>query len=141
MVYIILATVLYATVILLGTAASRHTNTNLAAGISNLFSAIIPVILFAHLLTKKTITNEKFGITMAILSGLGVGLFVMAMNKSLSVNKVGVAAPIIFGGAIFLSTLFGTIIFKEKISPLQGVGLSFLAVGFLVIVYAQLTTK
>jgi len=141
MIYIILAMLLYTAAILFGATASRHADTNLVTAITNTISALIPIVVVVHSLTKKTFSNYKFGIVMALLSGLAVGLFVMALNKSFSVNKVGIVTPIIFGGAIFLSTILSYFIFKEKVSALQGLGLVFLAAGFIIIIYARATAK
>ncbi len=63
----------------------------------------------------------------------------MALNRSYSVNKVAIVAPIVFGGAIFLSAILSNIFFKEKIGLLQGVGLGFLGIGLIIIIYARAT--
>lgn len=141
MIYIILAMVLYGVGILFGTAASRHANTNVVAAIINTVSALIPVAVVAPILSKRTFTNQKFGVLMAIAGGVSIALFVMAINKAYSLNKVAIVAPIVFGGAIFLSTILSYFIFKEKVSQLQVIGLSFLAVGFGIIIYARATAK
>lgn len=133
---------LYSVGILFGAAAARHSDTNVATAIINTMSTVLPLIVVAYAASKKTlVSSDKFGITMAILGGLGVGLFVMAINKAFSVNKVGIVTPMVFGGAVFLSTIASYFIFKEKISALQGVGLVLLATGFIVITYARATTK
>lgn len=140
MVYIILAMLLYAIGILFGTAASRHTNTNVAAAITNIVSAIIPIAVAAPLLSKK-IVNQKFGLAMAVATGVCVALFVLAINKAYALNKVGIVTPIVFGGAIFLSTLLSYFIFKEKVNTLQFIGLVILAIGFGIVIYARATLE
>jgi drug/metabolite transporter (DMT)-like permease len=65
----------------------------------------------------------------------------MALNKSFSLNKVGIVTPVVFGGAIFLSTILSYFIFKEKITGIQGLGLAFLAIGFILIIYAKATAS
>lgn len=141
MIYIFLALVFYTVAILLGAAASRNANTNLVSAIMNTISAVIPVALVASLLSKKFIISQKFGVLMAVAGGVCVALFVMAINKAYSFNKVGIVAPIVFGGAIFLSTILSYFIFKEKVSQLQFIGLIILGVGFGFVIYARATGR
>lgn len=61
----------------------------------------------------------------------------MTLNKSYSVNKVAIVAPIVFGGAIFFSAILSSFIFKEKIGSVQGIGLAFLGIGLALIIYAR----
>ena len=133
--------VLYTVGIIFGAAASRNANTNIAAAITNIVAAAVPVIVVIPQLAKKGFASSKQGIIFAILGGISIAFFVMAVNKAYSVNKVGIVAPIVFGGAIFLSTVLSYFIFKEKISLLQFAGLMFLAIGFGVIVYARAVGK
>lgn len=139
MIYLILASVLYAIAIVLGTVAARNLNTNLSAGITNLISAVIPIIVALPLITRKTLASNRLGVTMAFLAGVCIALFAMALNKGYSENKVGIVAPIVFGGALFLSTLLSYFFLKEKVGLLQGVGLGILAIGIIVIIYARAT--
>lgn len=137
MVYILLAMVFYAIGIMFGVAASRNANTNLAAAITNLISAVVPIAAVIPLLGKKLFVNSKSGIVFAMLGGVSIAFFVMAINKAYTVNKVGIVAPIVFGGAIFLSTIASYFIFKEKVSSLQFFGLILLAAGLGVIICAR----
>ncbi len=120
---------------------SRILNTNLAAAISNLVSAILPIIVVIPLLNKNTVHNNKLGIIMAIIGGILIAFFVMAINKAYVENKVAVVAPIVFGGSIFLSAILSFVFFKEKITTLQGLGLALLGVAILIITYARATGK
>jgi drug/metabolite transporter (DMT)-like permease len=140
-IYILLALFLYTAVIVLVTAASRHVDNRLVALIQVAMSVVIPAIMVVVALGKKTLSYDRFGISMAILGGLGTGLFAWAMVKSYSEIKVGIVAPVVFGGAIFFSTMLSYFIFKEKIGQLQFVGLLFLAIGFSIIIYARVTAK
>lgn len=139
MIYILGAMILYTAAVLFGTAAARHANTNLVSLITNSLSILAPLLVVAPQLSKKSFTNNKFGISMAIAGGLVVGLFVMALNKSFSENKVGIVAPIVLGGAIFLSTVMSYFIFKEKINLVEGTGLVLVLIGLTVIIYARAT--
>ena len=139
--YIIAAAILYALAILFGASASRNINTNFAAGFSNLFGAVIPLIVAIPFITRSNLSSHKFGVVMTVASGICLALFVMALTKSYSLNKVGIVAPIVFGGAIVLSTLLSTLVFKEKISLIEGMGLAILTLGFGIIIYARVAAK
>jgi len=130
---------LYSVAILLGASASRNTNTNLAAALTNLFAVIAPAVVAIPIVTKKTFHSQKFGILMAILGGVAIGFFVMAMNKSYSVNKVGIVVPIVFGGGILLSTIASYFVFNEKIGLGEGIGLALVLIGLAVLLYARAT--
>ncbi len=127
MVYIFIALIAYTFALLFITAASRNINTNVATSIVNTISAIMPVLLVIPLISKKVITDGRFGIIMAVLGGISIAIFGMALAKSFSLNKVGVVAPIVFGGAILLSTVLSALIFKEKITMVEGLGLAVLS--------------
>lgn len=141
MIYIFLAIIFYTATILVGTSASRNISPNLASGIMNAVSAIIPIIISIPLIGRKYTGNNRHGVIMAVITGISIAFFTIAINKSYSVNKVGVVAPMVFGGAILSATLLSTLIFKEKITPVEALGLAFITIGFAVLVYARAVTK
>jgi multidrug transporter EmrE-like cation transporter len=141
MIYHILALLLYTAAILLGAVASRAANTNLVGGITNVIGAIIPLIVAAPLLNAKSLQSQKFGVAMAALGGICIALFVMTLNKSFTENKVGIVTPIVFGGAIFLSTVISYFLFKEKLTALETTGLGVLGLGLIIVIYARSTTN
>lgn len=141
MIFLLLAMVLYAVAIIFGAVASRNLNTNLAAGIINVLPAVIPLVAAIPHFTKNTIMNHKFGLAMAMCAGILIAFFTMALTKSYALNKVGVVAPVVFGGAILLSTVLSAIFLKEKITMLEGLGLAVLLVGFTIVIYARAIAK
>lgn len=141
MVYIFLAMIFYAVATLFMTSANRNINTNLSVAIVNTLSALIPLVVIIPLIGKKLQGNPKFGIAMAVAGGVCIALFGLAFAKALSVNKVGVAVPIVFGGSIFISTVASFFVFKEKLSTLEMVGLGLVGFGLVAIVYARSAGK
>jgi drug/metabolite transporter (DMT)-like permease len=137
MVYIFLALIFYTGLVLVSTAASRNANTNLVAAVNNVVSAIIPILVVIPALSKKAFTGHKFGIWMAVLAGLLVGLFSLALTKSFSENKLGIVTPIVYGGTILLSTIGSYFLFKEKVSVTEGFGLLLVLIGLGVVIYAR----
>ena len=141
MIYILVAMLLYTATTLLGAYASRHADGGLISAIMNIMSAVLPIAIIIPYVSKINLQDSKYGIIAAIFAGVTIALFTLAINKSYSVNKVGIVAPIVFGGAIFLSTLLSTILFKEKVSMVQGLGLTLLGFGFIVVTYARWVGK
>ena len=141
MIYIFLASILYTVGIMFGSAASRSANTNLVAGIMNIVSALLPIALVIPILNAKTFANSKMGIIYAIIAGLLIALFTMALGKAFTENKVAIVSPLVFGGAIFLSTILSYFIFKEQVSRFQAFGLFFLAIGLGLVIYARWTGR
>lgn len=141
MVFLFIAMALYAVSIIFGAVASRNLSTNLAAGIMNMLPAIIPLAVAIPHFTKNTIMNHKFGLVMAMCAGVLIAFFTMALTKSYALNKVGIVAPVVFGGAILLSTLLSAVFLKEKISLLEGLGLAVVTIGLAIIVYARVIAK
>ena len=141
MIYLIMAMILYAAGILIGASAARNANTNLVSAINNLFAVFIPLIIVIPALSKKTFTSQKYGVLMAVLGGIVISLFVLALNKSFTQNKVGVVAPVVFGGAILISTVLSYFIFKEKIDGIETVGLVLVLAGLGFLIYARAIVK
>lgn len=141
MIYLILAMLFYSAATIIIAVASRNLNTNAVTGIINTISAIIPFTILLVTANKNSILNQKYGLTMAIVAGVLISFFSLALTKSYSMNKVAIVAPTIFGGAIFLSAILSYFLFKEKISLVQGIGLIFLFVGLVLIIYARATGR
>lgn len=141
MIYIFVALICYTAALLFVTAAARNLNTNLSTAIINVVSAIVPIVISIPILSKKSLASQRFGVSMAVLAGIMIALYGLAFAKGISINKVGVVAPVVFGGAIFLSTILSYFIFKEKVSQLQLIGLLFLALGFSLVIYARATGR
>jgi len=135
------ALLLYTATIILGAYASRHADSNLVTAIMNTMSAILPLAIIVPYFSKINVQNSKYGIIAAIIAGATIALFTLSLNKSFTVNKVGIVTPIVFGGAIFLSTILSAILFKEKVSMIQGFGLTFLGIGFIIVTYARWVGK
>lgn len=141
MIYIFLATIFYSLEIIVGTYASRIANTYLVVTVINIVSAILPTIIALPYLSKANYHDQKLGLLASIVAGILIALFGIALTKSYAVNKVAVVVPIVFGGSIFISAILSFVIFKEKISTFQGIGLFFLAIGLIIVTYARFTGR
>lgn len=137
MLYLFLAVLLFTAISLLAAAASRRANTNAIALIMNTFSVLIPMVVLAPALFKKSIDIDRPAWLMAIVAGLCVGLYAMTINKSLMLNKVGIVTPVVFGGAILLTTVLSYFIFKETLKGFELIGLVCILAGIGFIIYAR----
>ncbi len=124
-----------------GVIASRNMNTNLSTAIVNIVTAIIPISFVYPLLNAKTFQGSQKGVIYSLITGVFITLFTLALTKSYSVNKVGIVTPIVFGGAIFLTTILSYFLYSEKVSKIQLYGLLFLALGFSLVIYARWTGR
>lgn len=96
------------------------------------------ITLYA-LLVKKEKTNGKsllFGLALGILN-FGNILFYLKAHKALHDNPSTVFASMNFG-VILLGTLAGTLLFKEKISRLNAIGIFLAFLAIIVITASQL---
>ncbi len=131
----------YTVALLFITAADRNLNVKIATAIINGLSALVPLIIAIPMISRKQISSQRFGITMAVLGGLFIALFGLALGKSFSFNKVGVVTPVVFGGAIVLSTLLSALIFKEKLYRIETAGLLVMTVGICIVIYSRIVAK
>jgi drug/metabolite transporter (DMT)-like permease len=140
MFYIIASCLLYTAAIILGAYASRNANTNLVSAIVNIIASVVPVAVIIGGFSEKWKTSSTKGLMAAAVGGALIALFTMALNKAYSQENVAIISPIVFGGAIALSTALSYVIFKEKIVPLQAIGLLFVLVGLGLVIVARLRT-
>jgi uncharacterized membrane protein len=109
----------------------------LAAILYNSFGAVIPAFVYFLSRTKGKTTIS--GIIFAALAGIAILLFSLLLARIF--NKGGnlsYVIPLIYGGAIIISSLFGWLFLKDKISVLQGAGLCLIAIGVACVVMAKL---
>lgn len=141
MIYLILALLLFTAMNLISVAASRNANTNLVSLLTIIGGLVAPLIAVIPTLSKQSFHTQKFGIWMGLLAGLLVGCYALVLNKSFTENKIAIVIPIIFGGAILSTSILSYIIFKEKISVIEGMGLVCVLIGLAIIIYARATAN
>lgn len=139
MIYLLLALGLFTALNLIGAVASRNANTNLVSLLTIIGGLVAPLLVVVPTLARQSFQSQKFGIVMGLLAGLLVGCYALVLNKSFTENKIAIVTPVVFGGAILLTTILSFFIFKEKVSLVEGIGLVFVLVGLAVIIYARAT--
>lgn len=137
MIYIFLALATYSAAILAGAFANRHANISLVNLIVNIISISAPLLLFLTAKTGSKISSRG-GIIAAIAGGLLISVFTLALGKSYEQNNVAIVGPIVFGGSIVVTSILSYFLFKEKIVPLQGLGLLLVTIGLGLVVYSRI---
>lgn len=139
-ILILIATVAYAFGTLMIARASLHIDSNLAGTIVNSLAALIPFLVFLVMKVPSTAGTDKAkGVLLAVLGGLGIAVFTIALTKVFSLGgNVSYVTPMVYGGAILISSLVGWLVFKETLSGLQAVGLGLVVIGILLIVISRL---
>jgi uncharacterized membrane protein len=137
MLYLVIATLMLSAVLIFSTAASRRADTNLVTLIINIASVLIPFIIVGLAISKKAISIQMSAIAFAVACGLCLGLYGMMINKSLSLIKVGVVVPTIFGGAILISAILSFFFFKETLRGFELAGLFLILAGLGTLIYAR----
>lgn len=137
MLYLILAVLLLSAVLIFSTAASRRADTTIVTLIINVASVLIPLLVVGLAMTKKSSSIQMPAIAFSVACGLCLGLYGMMINKSLSLVKVGIVIPTIFGGAILISTILSYFLFKETLSTIELLGLFLVLVGLGFIIYSR----
>jgi drug/metabolite transporter (DMT)-like permease len=139
MIYIILSLVSYSAAILLGVYANRYADFRLVAAIVNGISLLLPLILIFSKWKQSTGTqNTQWGLIAAVCGGVVISAFTLFLGKAYELNNVAVVGPAVFGGAIVITSVLSMFLFKEKIVPLQAMGLFFVTLGLGLVVYARL---
>ena len=139
MIYIFLALATYSSAILLATYANRHANISRVALVVNVISIFVPLLLYLG--AKGDKTSSKNGILAAIAGGVVISVFTLALGKSYEQNNVAIVAPIVFGGSIVITSIVSMFLFKEKIVPIQAVGLALVALGLILIIFSRVKTN
>lgn len=138
-VLILSCTLFYALFEIFAGLAGGKVDNWLAAILYNGIGTVIP--LLAYLISKSKGKTTAGGIVFAGLAGVAILLFSVVLARIF--NRGGNLAyviPIVYGGAIVLSSLFGWLCLKEKVTGLQALGLVFVVAGVACVVISKLKT-
>lgn len=139
MVYILAAIFFYSCAILLSTKASRSGDSSFVTTIINLVSFVLPLVIIAPSVSRQFLADNKLALIWAVATGFAIAIFTLFINKAFQVEKVGIVSPMVFGGAIAISSLGSYLIFGDKLNLVQLIGLGLVVVGVLVIAWSKAT--
>jgi multidrug transporter EmrE-like cation transporter len=138
MFYILIALFAYSAATLVLTFANRHTSVSIVNLIVNGMSAVIPAILVAtqwNNISKSA--GSKQGLIASVVAGILISFFGLALGKAYATTNVAIVVPVVFGGSIVLSAIGSVVFFKEKIEPIQLIGLCLVVAGLGLVVYSR----
>ena len=134
---ILICTLFYALFEIFAGLAGGKVDEWLAAVLYNGIGTIVPLVVY--FISKGRSRSTTSGIVFAALAGVGILLFSVVLARIF--NRGGNLAyviPVVYGGAIVLSSIFGWLCLKEKVSGLQAFGLALVVAGVACVVAARL---
>lgn len=137
---IILATITYALYEIFAAKAGGRIESSLSAVIVNGLGALLPLLAFglARAAHKTAEATQQSGIVFSILAGIAIAAFSVVFVKIFAQGgDMSYVIPIIYGGAIILSTIAGIALYKESVSPLQLAGIGVIAAGVAMVVTSK----
>lgn len=140
-VLIILATIFYTLFAVFASRAGNRIDATLSAGIFGGLSGILPLITYVFYKFStgaKLIATTSSGIIYSVLAGIAIAVFSILLIKIFEKGGLAYVTPLIYGGAIALSSLTGWLIFKESVPGLQFVGIIVVIIGSALIVFSKI---
>ncbi len=126
-VLILICSLFYAGFEILASLAGGKINNWLAATLYNGIGTFIP--LAVYFFTRKSKTSLK-GIAFAALAGVAIMLFSVLLAHIFNRHgNLSYVIPIIYGIAIVISSLYGILVVKDRITALQLLGILLVVIG------------
>lgn len=138
-VLIIISVIAYTLSILAFSQGARYLNSNILGGIINFLGTLVPIGLFVLYASQRYVVSghKILGYVWALVGGIGIGVFTIVMTKLYSSGQnVSFISPLVYGGAVFLASAVGVVIYKEKLLLPQLVGMISIVIGILLISFA-----
>jgi drug/metabolite transporter (DMT)-like permease len=131
-----LAVVLYTVFNVLISRAAGRVEDSLSVFIYNGLGALLPLVVFAVFKfssAKELLPTTKAGVVYSLLAGVSIGLFALILMKIFQQGSLGYVMPIVFGGAILLSSVAGWLWFNASINTMQVAGLVLVVTGIVLV--------
>jgi uncharacterized membrane protein len=136
--FILLATaiVLYAIFITFVSRAGGKIDDGLGGFIFNGVGAVVPIVVFLAMKAshaKGMLPATKNGVLYSVLAGVAIGLFTLVVMRIFQKGSLGYVMPIIYGGAVVLSSLAGWFLFSATVNALQIAGILLVVAGIVLV--------
>lgn len=131
-----LAVVCYTIFITFVSRAAGRVDDGLGGFIYNGLGAIVPLAIFAAMKighSKNILPTTKNGVVYSLIAGVAIGLFTLVMMRIFQKGSLGYVMPVVYGGAVLLSTVAGWLFFDGKINTLQVAGLLLVVTGIILV--------
>ncbi len=140
LVLIIIATIGYTFFQFFSAKAGGKIDGGLVPVVVNIFAVLIPLTFLLVKVFNKSqfLHTQRIGLFYAILAGVSIAVFAMAFQKIFQQGgNLSYVSPLIFGGAIALSTILSVIFLKESVTRLHLAGIFLVASGLCLISFAR----
>ena len=141
MLFLIAAAVLFYAIFIIALSRSAgKLDDALGATLFSVISAILPLFMYLAAKAskpKEMVPTTKHGILMIVLAGVAVGVFNLLVLKIFQKGSLGYVMPLVYGGAILLSSLAGWLWFSAAINTWQVVGILLVVAGILTVGFAR----
>lgn len=133
---VVAAVVFYAVFIIALSRSAGKLDDALGATIFSSLSAVMP--LFVYLASrasrpKEILPTTKNGLIFIVVAGISVALFNLLILRIFQKGSLGYVMPIVYGGAILLSSVAGWLWFSAAINTLQVVGILLVVAGIILV--------
>ncbi|WP_394835565.1 EamA family transporter [Pendulispora rubella] len=109
----------------------------LASVMYNGIGTVVPLAVYWASSSRGKTTWR--GVLLAGIAGIGIMLFSVVLARIYTRGgNLSFVVPALYGGAIVLSSAFGWLVLKERVSSLQAAGLAFVVAGIACIVVSKL---
>jgi drug/metabolite transporter (DMT)-like permease len=135
-VLLILAVIFYAIFIILVSRAAGKLDDSLGGFIFNGIGALVPLAIFAAMKfgeAKNMLPTTKNGVLLSVLAGVSVGIFTIIIMRIFQKGSLGYVMPVVYGGAVLLSSVAGWLWFNANINTLQVAGLLLVVAGIILV--------
>jgi uncharacterized membrane protein len=133
---LILAVILYAIFITFVSRAGGKIDDGLGGFIFNGIGAVVPLVVFVAMRAshaKGMLPTSKNGVLYSVIAGVAIGLFTLVVMKIFQKGSLGYVMPIIYGGAVVLSSLAGWFLLSATVNALQVAGILLVVAGIVLV--------
>jgi uncharacterized membrane protein len=131
-----LAVIFYAIFIIFVSRSAGRLDDGLSGFIYNGLGALVPLAIFAGMKlsnAKGMLPTTKNGVLYAVIAGVAIGLFTIVVMRIFQKGSLGYVMPIVYGGAIALSSVAGWLWLNASINALQVTGLLLVVIGIVLV--------
>lgn len=137
---IIMAAVAYSGALIALARGPLFVDSHLVGAIVNIIGAFVPLLLFT--LAGTNIHNSGSapakGLIWAVVGGVMIGVFTLALTRLFKMKvEVDYVVPLVYGGAIVITTLCSRFVFKESLTWMEAVGIGVVTLGIGLVVIAK----
>lgn len=136
---VLLAAILYAVYDIFVSKGAGKINDYLSATIFNGIGMILPLLIVAFMWgNHQDVQADKSGIWWNVLAGIAIAAFSVVFVKIFAMGgNLSFVIPVIYGGAIIMTSIVGWVMFKEPFSIMALLGIILTTAGITMLSLAK----